>query len=152
VHPTDTLIGTNDKAVCVTCHTDGDPGFVAANKISGQLAQLAAAIDNADQILNQAERSGMEVSQAKLDLVQSRDMLTKARVSIHSVNVDRLQQDIKPGLAAAAKNYEAGKEALRERNYRRFGLGLSLIAIAIVLLGLRLYLKQIESKEEPGTA
>ena len=68
------------------------------------------------------------------------------------MNVDRLQQDITPGLAGAAKNYEAGKEALRERNYRRFGLGLSLIAIAIVLLGLRLYLKQIESKEQPGTA
>jgi hypothetical protein len=94
----------------------------------------------------------MEVSQAKLDLVQARDTLTKARVTIHSVDLNRVQQDITPGLAAAAKNYEAGKEALRERNYRRFGLGLSLIAIAIVLLGLRLYLKQIESKEQPGAA
>ncbi|HEX3095372.1 MAG TPA: hypothetical protein VHW72_22220, partial [Candidatus Angelobacter sp.] len=126
--------------------------FVVANKISGQLAQLAAAIDGADQILSEAERSGMEVSQPKLDLAQSRDTLTKARVSIHSVNVDRLRQDITPGLAGAARNYEAGKEALRERNYRRFGLGLSLIAIAIVLLGLKLYLKQIESRQEPGTA
>jgi predicted CXXCH cytochrome family protein len=152
VHPTDSLIGTNDKAVCANCHTEGDPGFVAAGKINGHLAQLAAAIDRADQILSQAERSGMEVSQAKLDLVQARDTLTKARVTIHSVDLNRVQQDITPGLAAAAKNYEAGKEALRERNYRRFGLGLSLIAIAIVLLGLRLYLKQIESKEQPGAA
>jgi predicted CXXCH cytochrome family protein len=152
VHPTDSLIGTNDKAVCANCHTEGDPGSVAAGKINGHLAQLAAAIDSADQILSQAERSGMEVSQAKLDLVQARDTLTKARVTIHSVDLNRVQQDITPGLAAAAKNYEAGKEALRERNYRRFGLGLSLIAIAIVLLGLRLYLKQIESKEQPGTA
>jgi len=144
VHPADSLIGTNDKAVCANCHTEGDPGFVAAGKIHGRLRQLAEAIDSADQILGQAERSGMEVSQAKLDLVQARDTLTKARVTIHSVDLNRVQQDITPGLAAAARNYEAGKEALRERNYRRFGLGLSLIAIAIVLLGLRLYLKQIE--------
>jgi hypothetical protein len=31
-----------------------------------------------------------------------------------------------------------------ERNYRRIGLAISLIAIALVLVGLRLYIKQIE--------
>jgi predicted CXXCH cytochrome family protein len=144
-HPTDALIGTDDKSICGQCHTEGDPGFVAANSIRDHLAQLAAAIDSSDQILSKAERSGMEVSQARLDLVQTRDTLTKARVTIHSVNVARVQQDIQPGLVAAAKNYEAGKDALKERNYRRYGLGLSLIAIAIVITGLRMYLKQIES-------
>jgi predicted CXXCH cytochrome family protein len=144
-HPTDPLIGTDDKSICGQCHTEGDPGFVAANSIRDHLAQLAAAIDRSDQILSKAERSGMEVSQARLDLVQTRDTLTKARVTIHSVNVARVQQDIQPGLVAAAKNYEAGKDALKERNYRRYGLGLSLIAIAIVITGLRMYLKQIES-------
>ena len=144
-HPTDALIGTDDKSICGQCHTEGDPGFVAANSIRDHLAQLAAAIDKSDQILSKAERSGMEVSQARLDLVQTRDTLTKARVTIHSVNVARVQQDIQPGLVAAAKNYEAGKDALKERNYRRYGLGLSLIAIAIVIAGLRMYLKQIES-------
>ena len=147
-HPTDSLIGTDDKSVCGQCHTEGDPGFVAANSIRDHLAQLAAAIDRSDQILSKAERSGMEVSQARLDLVQTRDTLTKARVTIHSVNVARVQQDIQPGMAAADKNYEAGKEALKERNYRRYGLGLSLIAIGLVLAGLKMYLKQIESGQD----
>jgi predicted CXXCH cytochrome family protein len=147
-HPSDALIGTDDKSVCGQCHTEGDSGFVAANSIKDHLAQLAAAIDRSDQILSQAERSGMEVSQARLDLVQARDTLTKARVTIHSANVAQVQQDIQPGLVSAAKNYEAGKDALKERNYRRYGLGLSLIAIAIVLTGLKLYLKQIESPQE----
>ena len=149
--PRDALIGTDDKSVCGQCHTEGDPGFVAANSIRDHLAQLAAAIDRSDQILSKAERSGMEVSQARLDLVQTRDTLTKARVTIHSANVARVQQDIQPGLASADKNYEAGKEALKERNYRRYGLGLSLIAIAIVLTGLRMYLKQIESGQNSQT-
>ncbi|MGB9123710.1 MAG: cytochrome c3 family protein [Candidatus Angelobacter sp.] len=150
-HPTDALIGTDDKSVCGQCHTEGDPGFVAANNIRDHLAQLAAAIDRSDQILSKAERSGMEVSQARLDLVQTRDTLTKARVTIHSVNVARVQQDIQPGLVAADKNYEAGKDALKERNYRRYGLGLSLIAIAIVITGLKMYLKQIESGQDSQT-
>lgn len=151
LHPTDALIGTDDKSVCGQCHTEGDPGFVAANSIRDHLAQLAAAIDRSDQILSKAERSGMEVSQARLDLVQTRDTLTKARVTIHSANVARVQQDIQPGLVAADKNYEAGKEALKERNYRRYGLGLSLIAIGIVLAGLKMYLKQIESGQDSQT-
>jgi predicted CXXCH cytochrome family protein len=146
-HPSDALIGTDDKSICGQCHTEGDPGFVAANSIKDHLAQLAAAIDRSDQILSKAERSGMEVSQARLDLVQARDTLTKARVTIHSANVARVQQDIQPGLVSAAKNYEAGKDALKERNYRRYGLGLSLIAIAIMITGLRMYLKQIESDQ-----
>lgn len=144
-HPTDELIGTGDKAVCTQCHTEGDAGHATAARIKEQLTQLQTAIGNADHILGTAEQSGMEVSQAKLDLTQAKDALTKARVTIHSFNVDKVAADVKPGLAAAAKDYEAGRQALVERNYRRIGLAISLIAIALVLLGLRLYIKQIES-------
>jgi predicted CXXCH cytochrome family protein len=144
-HPTDELIGTDDKAVCTQCHTEGDAGFVAAGTMKQQLVQLAASINHADQLLGRAERSGMEVSQAKLDLAQAKDLLTKGRVTVHSFNVSRLESDIKPGLETAAKDYDAGTKAMAERNYRRVGLGMSLIAIGLVLVGLRLYLKRIES-------
>ncbi len=56
-----------------------------------------------------------------------------------------MDQDIQAGLKIAAKNLEAGKEAMVERNYRRFGLGISVIAIGMVLAGLRLYIKKIET-------
>jgi len=145
LHPTDELIGTDEKAICTQCHTEGDAGFVAAGKMKQQLVQLAVAIDGADQILSRAEQSGMEVSQASLDLVQARDVLTKARVTVHSFNVARIESEIKPGMETAAKDYDAGKKAMAEREYRRVGLGVSLVAIALVLVGFRLYLKQIES-------
>ena len=87
----------------------------------------------------------MEVSQASLDLTQARDALIKARVTVHSFNAARVESEIKPGLETAAKDYEAGKKAMAERNYRRVGLGISLVAIALVLVGLRLYIKRIES-------
>jgi len=87
----------------------------------------------------------MEVSEARLGQDQARDSLTKARVTIHSFRTDLVDQDIQAGLKIAAKNLHAGKEAMVERNYRRVGLGISLLAIAIVLAGLRLYIKKIES-------
>jgi predicted CXXCH cytochrome family protein len=144
-NPTDELIGTGEKAVCTQCHTEGDAGFVAAGKMKEQLEQLALSIDDSDQILSRAESSGMEVSQASLDLTQARDALIKARVTVHTFNAARVESEIKPGLEIAAKDYEAGKKAMAERNYRRVGLGISLVAIALVLVGLRLYIKRIES-------
>ncbi|MGD0507294.1 MAG: hypothetical protein ABSA27_05825 [Terriglobales bacterium] len=103
------------------------------------------AIKSADQILRIGESSGMEVSEARLGQDQARDSLTKARVTIHSFRTDLVDQDIQAGLKIAAKNLQAGKEAMVERNYRRLGLGISLLAIGMVLAGLRLYIKKIET-------
>jgi predicted CXXCH cytochrome family protein len=152
VHPSDAFLGSGKESLCTQCHTEGDGGFVAANRIKQQLDQLGASIGDAEQILGRAERSGMEVSQPKLELAQARDALTKARVTIHSFDVNKIEADIKPGLKTAAADVEAGKKALAERNYRRMGLGISLIAILFALVGLRLYIRQIESKPESRSA
>ena len=143
-HPTDELVGIGDKAVCTQCHTSGDAGYNAARQIREHLEQLATAIHTSDEILGRAERSGMEVSEARLDLAQARDALTKARVAVHAVNLAQVEAAIKPGLDASARDYDAGKRALAERDYRRVGLGFSLLAIGLVIVGLRLYIRQIE--------
>ena len=146
LHPTDDLVGTGDKAVCTQCHTQGDEGYAAAGQIKEKLVQMTAAITKADEILGRAERSGMEVSEANLDLAQAKDALTKARVTLHSVNPTRVEADLKPGAEASAKDYDAGKRALAERDYRRIGLAFSLVAIGLMIVGLRLYIEQIEGQ------
>ena len=126
------------------CHTPGDVCDQARAGLLGDLGRLDEAIKRADQILSVAESSGMEVSAARLGQNQARDELTKARVTIHSFRKDLVDQDIQAGLNIAAKNERAGQKAMAERNYRRVGLGVSLVAIAFMLIGLRLYIKQIE--------
>ena len=128
------------------CHTPGDVCDQARAKMLGDLTRLDDAIKSANQILGVAESSGMEVSEARLGQDQARDSLTKARVTIHSFQTDLVEQDIQAGLKIAAKDLRAGKDTLRERDYRRMGLGVSVFAILIVLLGLRLYIRQIEAK------
>jgi hypothetical protein len=110
------------------------------------LTHLDDAIKNAHNVLGVAESSGMEVSQARLDEDQARDAITKARVTIHSFRKELVDQDIQEGLKITAKNLQAGKNALAERDYRRRGLGLALIFILISVVGLFLYIRQIEQK------
>jgi Cytochrome c3 len=145
VHPTDAYLGTGPVAVCMRCHTPGDKCDQARAALQSGLIRLDDAIKGADQVLAVAESSGMEVSEARLGQDQARDSLTKARVTIHSFRTDLVDQDIQAGMKIAAKDLQAGKEAMVERDRRRAGLGISLIAIAIALAGLWLYIKKIES-------
>jgi hypothetical protein len=145
-HPTDAMIGTGKESVCLNCHSASDPGYQAADKIHQQLGGLESAIARADEVLDRAERSGMEVSEAKLEQAQARDDLTKARVAIHSFQIARVDETIQAGLKVAGVTYQAGVKALAERNYRRVGLAISLLTIVVVLMGLWLFIRKIESR------
>lgn len=149
-HPTDARLGTGPEGVCMQCHTPGDNCDVArANMLAG-LTQLDNSIKSADRSIGVAESSGMEVSEARLQQDQARDSLTKARVTIHSFQPLLINQDIQAGLKIAAKDLQAGKDALSERDYRRRGLGVAVVFILITLVGLFLYIRQMERSPARG--
>ncbi|MBI3405326.1 MAG: cytochrome c3 family protein [Acidobacteria bacterium] len=145
--PIDAMLGTGKDAVCTTCHSEGDAGFKKAGDMRTALQQLEDAIEQSTGVLERAERSGMEVSQTKLDQNEAHDALTKARVTIHAFDPGRLQQDISTGLKVADKTLKAGNQALAERDFRRKGLALSLITIALVLAGLRMFVIELERRK-----
>ena len=145
-HPTDEMIGTGPKAVCTNCHTEGDAGATQAEAMHNQLTELASAIAASDELLGRAERQGMEVSQAKLQAAQARDALLKARVTVHAFRDSELKRDTDAGLAVTRQTYAAGEKAMEEWKFRRVGLGLSVVAIAIALVGLGLYIRNLEQK------
>jgi hypothetical protein len=126
------------------CHTPGDYCDRARADILNNLTHLDSAIKDADQALRVAESSGMEVSEARLSQDQAKDSLTKARVTIHTFQAALVNQDVQAGLKIADTNLKAGQDAMVERDHRRIGLGLCLIAIAIMLVGLWLYIRKLE--------
>jgi nitrate/TMAO reductase-like tetraheme cytochrome c subunit len=149
-HPTDAKLGTGSEGVCMQCHTPGDDCDRARAGMLASLTQLDESIKSADHLLGVAESSGMEVSEARLQQDLARDSLTKARVTIHSFQPQLVNQDIQAGLKMAAKDLQAGKDALSERDYRRRGLGIAVLFIGITLLGLFLYIRQLESSLAKG--
>jgi len=146
-HPTDILIGTSEGSICLKCHASGDGGYLAAAAMHDDLVKLDSAIKRSDDILARAERSGMEVSEAKLAEADARDDLTKARVEIHSVEQPPLENDVGAGLKVAAATYQSGLNALAELRYRRKGLLASVVIIIFVLIGLFLKIRKLESKD-----
>ena len=143
--PTDHMLGTQQGALCINCHKDGDKGFTAANHMRSRIDELMASIDKSNQILNLAERKGMEVSKPKFDLKGATDALTHARVLIHSSSAAEVDKVIGPGLDVAGKGYQAGLAALAELSFRRKGLAVSLGFILFLALLVYLKVRQIES-------
>ncbi len=144
-HPDDTMVGSGAKSVCTNCHSQGDPGFQTAENIATQFAALSKSIEDSNDLLTRASHSGMEVSDAQMELVAARDSLTKARVTLHSFNSARVEEDIKAGMKTAQKTHEDGVAALRQRQYRRMGLLVSLATIVLTVVALSFYIRQMEN-------
>lgn len=146
-HPTDALIGADKGAVCLQCHSAGDPGYETAAKIHARLVQLDTSIARSREILDRAGQAGVEVGPAQLDLNQAQDALTKARVAIHTVELESVDEDINAGLKVTEVTYKAGESALAEASYRRKGLVISLAISLLVLVGIALMIRKVESKQ-----
>ncbi len=142
--PKDSWVGTGPKAICVTCHVGGDNGYKTAQEISAGFDKLKATYQKADDVLNNAEKSGMEVSSARVEMTNAHSDLIKARVTVHTFNAADVLKITNQGTATAQKAYAAGVDALKERDYRRKGLAIALIAIVIAISGLYFKIRGME--------
>ena len=69
-------------------------------------------------------------------LQEGREALIKARVAVHNFQVAFVNKPVSEGFTIASETYRAGEEAMRERRFRRVGLGFSLLTIAATMAGL----------------
>lgn len=145
--PTDDLIGTGSNSVCISCHSQGDKGFVAAGEMRGMIDGLLGQIEKSKGILDRAERAGMEVSRPKFELREAIDGVTHARVLIHTSAPAEVDKVISPAAGVAAKTYKAGEDALAELSFRRKGLVVSLFFILFLAVLVYMKLREIESRQ-----
>jgi predicted CXXCH cytochrome family protein len=148
--PSDRLVGQTEPAICVQCHSPGrrdstiaaagghvdrqalERGWEGAGIIRAALDSLVELHDEASVVIDQAGRAGMEVSDALYDLHEVAGRLTRARSTVHAFNPERLTEVTAEGAELARKARQEGLDSLDELAYRRRGLALSLLVIAIV--------------------
>lgn len=146
LRPSPEMLGVDSAAVCLRCHTKGDPGYAAAATMRQEIDKLRSALTAAETVLKQAETSGMEVSEGKLQLVSAHEEWIKARVQVHAFGIEAVKEPVTRGLDLARKGRQTGLDALRERNIRRLGLAVSLVAMAITLAGLWMAVRRVDRR------
>ena len=140
VHDPSTAMLVGPKAVCAACHDAG-----TAAQMAGWLDGLDASLKKSETLLASAEKSGMEVSEAQVRVIDGRENLVKARLALHSMKPADVQMPVEAGMAIARSTQKAGEFALHEKDVRRMGLAVSVLLIGIAILAIRLLLRRMES-------
>jgi len=143
--PTDAMAGIGEGSSCTSCHQN-DNGFAAAKRIGAGLENLQTGVHNSIEILERAERAGMEVSKPRFELQGATDALTQARVLVHTASADKVDEALNPGMAIAQTAYQAGEAAFEELAFRRKGLVVSLFFILFLASLVYLKIRQIEGR------
>ncbi|HZM88111.1 MAG TPA: cytochrome c3 family protein [Blastocatellia bacterium] len=146
--PSDEMLGVGEKSACTNCHGKGDSGYAAAEEMLEKINQMSASISRSTEILNRAERAGMEVSKPRFELNDAKDALTQSRVLVHTFSTDELDKVIKPGMDVANKSYGAGASALDELSFRRKGLAGSLFFILFLAALIYLKVRELERRSQ----
>ncbi len=146
--PTDEMVGTAEGSICLDCHTEGEDAFVAAATVRERIEALKSAEARARALIEQAGRAGMEVSDAEVALIDANQALVETRNLVHTFAAAPVEEKVKEGLALTRSAEDMGIAALKELDYRRMGLAVSLLFILILVLGLYLKIRQIERSEE----
>jgi predicted CXXCH cytochrome family protein len=145
--PSDEMLGATGHAVCATCHSgNDDKGAAGAEKMRGGIEHLKASVDRTGALLARIKNAGIEVSDDELALREARTKLTLARTEMHAANPPAVDGVLTEGEKIVADVEKNGQRGLGELSYRRKGLGFSLAAIMLVVLGLALKLRQIDRR------
>jgi hypothetical protein len=83
---------------------------------------------------------------------EGRDDLVKAVVAVHAFDPAAVGAPTQAGLAIAAGTYQTGVSALKERDTRRIGLAISLIAILVTIAGLWSAIRNLENRSDRTVA
>lgn len=148
---TDEMVGTSDDAVCMQCHEEGDGGYQAAAAISAGLDSLKFTLAHARDLLDRAERGGVDVELGKFDLRAADDALIKARTAVHYFDLEKFREVLGGGMSETRNVIAQGEQAMDDLKMRRVGLAVTIPLILWVALALYLKVRSMErDKPLPG--
>src|ERR1035441_9779028 len=145
IHQPSTAMLVGPNAVCSGCHDAGTAPAQTAAQMAAWLDGLDRALKQSETVLARAEESGMEVSEAQMGLTGGRENLVKARLALHAMDPGEMRKPIDAGMAIAKETLDAGQAALREKNFRRWGLAVSVLLIGIAILAIRFLIRRMEA-------
>ena len=145
--PTDAMLGTDEKAMCATCHSEGDNGHKAATSMRTGIDQLKAAIAHSEEQVAAVENAGIEMGDETMTLREAANHLTLARTEMHAFEPVAVTKILEEGIGLTTQVDEAAKAADAELSFRKTGLAISLAAILLVVVALQLKIRTLPGAE-----
>ena len=145
IHQPSTAMLVGPNAVCSGCHDAGSAPARTAAQMAAWIDGLDRALKQSESVLARAEEYGMEVSEAQVRLIDGRENLVKARLALHAIDPAEMKNPIDAGMVVAGETRAAGQAALREKDFRRWGLAVSVLLIGIAILAIRFLIRRIET-------
>jgi predicted CXXCH cytochrome family protein len=127
--PSASLIGLTEPAVCATCHEPSGNGSQTIVSVRQGLDGLEATLEHARAIVDQAERAGMLVDEARIALQEAREQQIQSRVLVHAFAAKPFTDVNLRGTEAAQRAQRIGEQALDELQRRRRGLAVATLFI-----------------------
>jgi hypothetical protein len=151
IPPTDDWLGVEGDHSCSQCHTAGEAGYQTAVTIKASIDSLLVSQAEARHMVQEAEKRGIEVSQAQDILKQARDALLTVRTIIHTVDAAKVATAADSGLSYSRQAAALGRQGVQEFRFRSLGLGVASILITLLIVALWLKLKDIEKRQGKKT-
>ncbi|UCH66147.1 MAG: cytochrome c3 family protein [Ignavibacterium sp.] len=145
---TDDMIGTQESAVCIECHSSDDDnnGYFVAGKMKMLIDSLKNEDKATKEILEEATQKGMDISDSEYSLKDVRQILIQSRTTIHTFNLEKFKEKINEGFTIVGKARQAGTDAVDDYYFRRVGLGIATIIVTILVIGLYIKIRRLEKK------
>ncbi|HUU37398.1 MAG TPA: cytochrome c3 family protein [Candidatus Desulfaltia sp.] len=137
--PSDEMLAGGKDDICLQCHDPGTGPHETGLKIKKQIDDFVASSETARALLAEAEKRGVEVSEALFKLGDATTALVLARNLTHGLSPAEIEVNLDEGIKALSEVRVRGEEALREASFRRSGLVIA--TVFILLLAVALYLK-----------
>jgi hypothetical protein len=140
----DDMVGTDDNAVCMDCHSEGEKGYEAAGAIRAQLDSLVAVYEEALVRQERVQTIGMDDIDIGFLLQESHQNLIQARTLVHTFDPERVGPMTREGTAKAEEAIVAAAGQVREYHVRRRGFGMATLFITILVIALFLKIREMD--------
>ncbi len=145
----DQLLGVGKNSVCSKCHTKDEnaKGYFIAAEMKKLTDSLVTSDSIAKSLVFQAEQKGMDVEDIKFKLREIRQARLEAKTVVHSFTEAKFKDVTSKGFEAAQFAISGSQSAIHEFYFRRYGLGVAVFIITLLMILLYLYIKRIEKNK-----
>lgn len=144
--PTDELLAGGRNDVCSQCHDAGTKPYNVGLQMKQQIDSYVASFQSAKDLLERAEKQGVEVSEPKFKLQEASTSLILVRNLTHELSLSEMEGKLGEGNKVIEEVKARGEAALREAKFRKTGLIIATFFILLLAIALYLKIRQLEKK------